>query len=289
MNSNLICSVAFIVAAMTTSVFASESASSTDKLVSPQKPTNSLFQMTVCGVDIANPPIFSFSSTDTPENGEYNGVAYEVINEVATQLGINILIKRYPWKRCLAYLKDGSIDGVMGASYLKERSEFGHYPQTDTGDIDYERIIYSSVYWLYSNDERVVWDGKTLVFPEGGVAGTGLGYSSAKLLRNLGVEVFEAYSPSTLVSMFMSQELAVIAGYAKQIESHFEDYRRRVGINSEPIRKLHIPLAQDHMFLLVSKQFYRTHKQAAENVWNVLGDIHKNGRYQAIFNSYLAE
>jgi len=130
---------------------------------------------------------------------------------------------------------------------------------------------------------------QNLSVPRGKKAGTGLGYSSAKLLRNLGVEVFEAYSPSTLVSMFMSQELAAIAGYAKQIEPHFEDYRRRAGINSDSIRKLHLPLAQDNMFLLVSKQFYRTHKQVVESIWDVLGDLHKNGRYQAIFNSYMEE
>jgi len=278
----------FIVVAMTTFVEASDNANSTDKEGHSQTPTISSFQMKVCGVDIANPPIFSFNYSDTPENGKHNGVAYEVINEVTTQLGINIFIKRYPWKRCLTYLKDGSIDGVMGASYLKERSEFGHYPQTGTGTIDYERIIYSNTYWLYTNEEAVAWNGETLVLPAGGVVGTGLGYSSAKLLRNLGAEVFEAYSPSTLASMLMSQELAAIAGYAKQIEPYFEAYRRPE-INLNSIRKLRVPLAQDSMFLLVSKQFYQKHKQITESIWNVFGDIHKNGRYQEIFNSYLVE
>jgi len=245
--------------------------------------------MTVCGVDIANPPFYNFTYSNTPENGEHNGVAYEIMNEVTTQLGVNILIKRYPWKRCLKHLKDGSIDGVMGASYLKERADFGHYPQTNTGNVDYGRIIYSNVYWLYTNDENVAWDGETLVLPGGGVVGTGLGYSSAELLRKLGVEVLEAYSPSTLASILMSQRAAVIAGYAKQIEPHFERYRHRAGIHSDSIRKLEIPLAEDKMFLLVSKQFYRKHKQIAERVWNVFGDIHKDGRYQDIFNSYIKE
>ena len=288
-NSNFFCLATFILAAITTSVLASDRASSTDKVESPHKSTNSLLQITVCGVDIASPPFFSFTYSDTPENGEHNGVAYEIMNEVTTQLGINILIKRYPWKRCLAYLKDGSIDGVMGASYLKERSDFGHYPLKDTGEIDYSRIIYSNDYWLYTNDENVFWDGKTLVLPDAGIVGTGLGYSSAKLLSNLGAKVFEAHSPSTLASMLMSQEIAAIAGYAKQIEPHFVNYRRRAGINSESIRKFHIPLAQDNMFLLVSKQFYRKHKKVAERVWNVFGDIHKDGRYQGIFNSYIVE
>jgi len=268
-----------IVAAISTPVLASDRGSSTD----------SLFQMIVCGVDIANPPFYSFTNSDTPENGEHNGVAYEIMNEVGTQLGINISIKRYPWKRCLNYLKDGSIDGVIGASYLKERSDFGHYPQTDIGNIDYERIIYSSGYWLYTNDENVFWDGETLVLPDGGVVGTGLGYSSAKILSDLGAEVFEAHSPVTLASMLMSQEITVIAGYAKQIEPHLEFYHRRAGINLDSVRKLHIPLAQDKMFLLVSKQFYQKHKEIAERIWNVFGEIHKDGRYQEIFNSYILE
>jgi len=289
MNAKLFFLVMFIIAAFTASVLASDSGSSTGKMASPQKATNSLFQMTVCGVDIASPPFYRFTHSNTPENGEHNGVAYEIMNEVSTQLGIKILIERDPWKRCLRHLKEGVVDGVMGASYLKERSDFGHYPQTNTGAVDDERIIYSNVYWLYTNDENVVWDGEVLVLPEGGISGTGLGYSSAKLLRNLGAEVFETHSPSKLASMLMSHKTAVIAAYAKQIEPHFESYRHLGGVDVDSIRKLQIPLAQDNMYLLVSKQFYRKHKKVAERVWNVLGDIHKDGRYKEITNSYMEE
>ena len=289
MNSNQYCLPAFFVVIITAHAFASETSSSTDKVESHQKPTINSFQITVCGIDIANPPFYNFTYSNTPENGEHNGVAYEIMKVVTSQLGINILIKRYPWKRCLSYLKDGSIDGVMGTSYLKERAHFGHYPLKDTGDIDYDRIIYSNDYWLYTNDENVLWDGKTLVLPKGGVVGTGLGYSSAKLLSNLGAEVFEAHSPSTLASMLMSQKIAVIAGYDKQIEPHLKWDRRNADIKSDSIRKLDIPLTQDKMFLLVSKQFYRKHKKLAEKVWNVFGDIHTDGRYQDILNSYIVE
>jgi len=61
--------------------------------------------------------------------------------------------------------------------------------------------------------------------------------------------------------MLMSQKIAFIAGCAKQIELHFEWSRRHTGIKSDSIRKLIIPLSQDDMFLLVSKQFYRRHKK----------------------------
>lgn len=288
-NSNLFCPATFIVAAISASVLASGSPNATGKVEYPQKSTNSLSQITVCGVDIASPPFFIFSYLDTPEEGEHKGAAYDIIGEVSIQIGINIIIKRYPWKRCLIYLKDGSIDGVMGASYLKERSDFGHYPLKDNGDVDYERSIYSNDYWLYTNEESVVWDGETLMLPNDGIAGTGLGYSSAKLLNDLGAEVFEAHSPSTLVSMLMSQEIAVIAGYAKQLEPHFEPYHHSVGIKSDSIRKLNIPLAQDNMFLLVSKQFYQTHKSMTERIWNIFSDIHKDGRYQEIINSYMED
>lgn len=242
---------------------------------------------TVCAINIANPHFYRFSDNDTPLLGHSKGVAYDIIHQTALRLNIKITMVRYPWKRCLLLLKGGQVDGVMGASYIPERTAFGHYPLNPSGDIDYRRIIYANKYWLYTNNTEVTWDGINLHIPAGSSAGTGLGYSSVKLLQKLKVPVKEEYQPSSLVASLMAKNTAVIAGYANQIEPHFDIYKNSTS-NFNPVRKLPIPLNHDMIFLLLSKAFYKSQKDLAEDIWNTFVEIHNNGKYTQIFDAYLS-
>ncbi|MEH6651416.1 MAG: transporter substrate-binding domain-containing protein [Motiliproteus sp.] len=242
-------------------------------------------KITVCGIDIANPPFYRFTQSETPGYGKNKGVAFDLIEAASLNLGIHIQIVRLPWKRCLIMLKNGQVDGVIGASYTRERTVYGHYPTTTMGQIDYSRIIYSNTYWLYSNDKAVTWDGKTLRLPLGGSVATGLGYSSGNLLRNLGVELHQEYSPSKLFALLNNRRVSVIAGYARQVEPFLTSQPQA----ASAIRKLPIPLSQDDMFLLISKPFYQSHKDVAESIWSFFGEFHRNGSYNTLLNYYLTK
>jgi polar amino acid transport system substrate-binding protein len=248
-----------------------------------------ILKMTVCGIDIANPPFFRFTSSETSGSGQYNGVVYDLIEMVSRQLDISIHLVRYPWNRCLMMLKKGHVDGVVGVSYLHERTEIGYYPTTATGEIDYSRIIYSNTYWLYTNDKSVIWDGNKLVLPRGGIAGTGLGYSSGNLLRSLGVELHQEYHPSALAALLLNRRISVIAGYAKEIEPFLSSQRIQTDDESAPVWKLPIPLNHDEMFLLVSKSFYMSYENVTESIWNLFGKLHRDGSYEDLFSRYQGE
>ncbi|MEH6814638.1 MAG: transporter substrate-binding domain-containing protein [Motiliproteus sp.] len=243
--------------------------------------------MKVCGIDIANPPFYRFTPSETPVYEKNQGIAFDLIEAASLNLGIHIQIIRLPWKRCLVMLKNGRVDGVIGASYTPERETYGHYPTTTTGQIDYSRIIYSNTYWLYSNDKGVSWDGKTLRLPLGGSVATGLGYSSGSLLRNLGVEYQQEYSPSKLIALLNNRRVSVIAGYAGQLEPFLTSQQQAASAGGNPVRKLPIPLSQDDMFLLISKPFYESQKDVAESIWRFFGEFHRNGSYSTLFNYYL--
>lgn len=251
--------------------------------------TSQVLQITVCGIDIANPPFHLLPSSNTQADEIHNGVAYSIMQEVSQQLGVKVKIVRYPWKRCLKKLQKGTVDGVMGASFVKERTSFGHYPTTSSGEIDFRRIIYSSEYWLYTNNSSVKWDGKSLTLPHEGITATGLGYSSGKLLQKLGVKVHEEYLPSSLAYMLFTKRPVVIAGYAGQIDPYINQESNNKSNQANLIVKLPIPLSQDDMFLLISKPFYQSHKELTEKIWDLFGEIHHNGRYDEILNSYFVE
>ncbi|UZE95893.1 substrate-binding periplasmic protein [Alkalimarinus alittae] len=243
--------------------------------------------VSVCGVDIASPPYFLFSSAQTPKSGEHRGITYDLMKEVSQQLNINIEILRFPWKRCLTMLKKGTTDGVIGASFIDKRTLFGHYPTTPTGLIDQNRVMFTSVYWLYTNSPSILWNGRSLTLPDNGIAATNLGYSSVGLLEKLGINVHEEHQPSRLVTMLMSNRPVLIAGYENQLKPLISESIKKNKIPAEKIKKRPTPLSHDYMYLLISKPFYRSHKGMTESIWNLFGEFHKSGRYQQIADTYL--
>ena len=274
------------------STFTTSLTSASDSSNLSNEPTETLstpanINMSVCGVDIASPPYFSFSSAETPASEENSGITYDYMKEVSQQLNINIKILRYPWKRCLSMLKRGTTDGVVGASFIDERKFFGHYPTTPEGELDEGKLMFSSVYWLYTNSPLVLWDGTSLTLPGDGIAATTLGYSSVALLQKLGLKVHEEYLPSQLVSMLMSSKRTIlIAGYEGQLEPLITERIAKRNNPAHQIEKHPIPLAHDDMYLLISKPFYQSHKEEAESIWDLFGELHENGRYDKITEAY---
>jgi len=121
----------------------------------------------------ANPQeiTFAYQNTDnypfqTENSQETNwgkpGILLEMFKIVEKELNIKIKFIRYPWKRALFKLRNGSVQGVFSASYKSKRLEFGLYP-TQKNQIDFKKRTHYNSYALYKiSNSSVSWDGKTL-------------------------------------------------------------------------------------------------------------------------------
>lgn len=57
------------------------------------------------------------------------GVAVELVQMVCEKLGLDLELRRFPWKRCLEIeLKTGRADGVFFGSYKKDRENMASTP-----------------------------------------------------------------------------------------------------------------------------------------------------------------
>jgi polar amino acid transport system substrate-binding protein len=56
------------------------------------------------------------------------GLNFSLLSQVEKQLGEKFEYVSLPWKRCLAYVNSGTMDGVIGATFSPERLEFGVFP-----------------------------------------------------------------------------------------------------------------------------------------------------------------
>jgi polar amino acid transport system substrate-binding protein len=59
---------------------------------------------------------------------DQKGLNFELLDEVATRVGIRFDYQSMPWKRCLAQLKANEVGGAFAVSFSPERMDIGAYP-----------------------------------------------------------------------------------------------------------------------------------------------------------------
>ena len=57
-------------------------------------------------------------------SGNYKGFNVDIIRAVAIEMGLDIEIRPLTWKNAVAYLQEGTIDGIEGMKYTDERTQY---------------------------------------------------------------------------------------------------------------------------------------------------------------------
>lgn len=68
------------------------------------------------------------------DNGTATGIDVEITQAVFQQLGVDVNIVFYPWKRCLVMVKYKEADAILSASITPERKEFLCFPEEPTSE-----------------------------------------------------------------------------------------------------------------------------------------------------------
>ncbi len=71
------------------------------------------------------------------ENGQPKGLHFEVANEVFKRLNIDVDWVFMPWKRCLAMIEQGQVDGILGLFKLPAREAFILYPDEPLSQVQF--------------------------------------------------------------------------------------------------------------------------------------------------------
>lgn len=214
----------------------------------------------------ADVEFFPYEMGNGERIAEPPGITIELISEVAKDLGLNIKFSRFPNKRVLENLKDGSIDGAFSFSFKEDRLDSGQYPMKD-GQPDNNRRITTFSYYIYKlKDSPLDWDGNQFINLDGAIGGNA-GYSIVDDLRKQGIEVEEAKSTE---QNLMKLQLGRIAGYAAQDIT--TDYLVETGQYGE-IVKIPIPLVTKDYFLMFSHQFIEQHPDIAAQLWTKVGEL----------------
>ncbi len=214
-------------------------------------------------------------------NPDKPGATIECVRLIEKKLGVKIIIKRLPWKRAFeGELKTGSADGLLGASYKKEREQFGMYPMK--GDKpDESRSLYISSYYFYKlKKSNIEWNGRELKNLNGNI-GAPFGYSIADDLKKMGYTVDESNGTSADFQNLIRGRVEAVAA----LELTGDAILLKNSEYAKQIVKVRIPIVTKAYYIILSHQFVKSNPELSVKFWDAVKEM-KEKHYKKIAAKY---
>lgn len=181
------------------------------------------------------------------------GLDFVFLDLLAQRLGLQLQITLAPGRRCLAELRAGQQDAILGISFLPERELDGVFPRGSDGRVDEKRAIRFDQYaWYVPTHAELNWDGRRLLLPRGSVVGVQSSNSIGAELKRQGYRIEDGArtAEATLEKLVRGRIEA-----AALLSSHADAVLQRVpGWNSQ-IRRLDPALARRAYFMIFSHAY----------------------------------
>lgn len=198
-----------------------------------------------------------------------NPSTFKYVKELASlakKHNLEVEFKGVPWKRGLILIEQGKADGLVGASYTKDRAKYGVYPMKD-GKLDHSRRSDNGkTYFLYKNkNSSITWDGKKFSNVDG-VIGAKRGYAIVNdLKKHKNIQFKELPNLNVSLRKLITGKLVAYAG----LEMEIEDLENKSEFKKHMIKEP-IPLRQKPYFVMFSKIRYENKKEEIEKFWDML-------------------
>lgn len=249
------------------------------------------------------PASLTFACEDTnsfpwvfQSKGNTEGLNIELLKILERKLGVRINLVKYPWKRCLAMMKSGEVDGVIGSSFKPDRLNMGSYPTKQGGsnestrekDIDVSKRLHTSGYSLYRlKGTAIEWNGKAFKNLGEKIIAAQMDFTISEDLSRLGAVVKETpEDPSFIFRGLINGHYAAAAlqtSTANHILNRNSEYRRRIEKCSADINPFH----QKPYYLMLSFQLINKYPGFADKIWKGVQEVRESEAYRKKSRSFL--
>jgi polar amino acid transport system substrate-binding protein len=249
------------------------------------------------------PASLTFACEDTnsfpwvfQNKGNTEGLDIELLKILERRLGVKINLVKYPWKRCLAMMKSGEIDGVIGSSFKPDRLNMGSYPTKQGGsnestrerDVDISKRLHISGYSLYRlKGTPIEWNGKTFKNLGDKTIAAQMDFTIAVDLLKLGAVIKETpEDPSFIFRGLINGHFAAAAlqtSTANHILNRNSEYRSRIEKCSVDVSPFH----QKPYYLMLSFQLMSKYPGFAEKIWKGIEEVRESDAYKNKSRSFL--
>ncbi|MRI34532.1 hypothetical protein EOPP23_16215 [Endozoicomonas sp. OPT23] len=214
-----------------------------------------------------------------------HGLFVDMIKEVGLRTDTRFVVRPAKWSRCLRLAKSGKVDGILGASYKKERAEWMNYPADATSGkpspysmslVDY--VIATPV------DSSYVFDGNTANLPA--PVRVPRSYSIADDLKKQGAAVKASFSSDRSALLGMARQnngsAALLGSIANELVKNDRNLRGKYKIQDRKLK------AKDY-FLTFSAQSKLTAEEK-NNYWEALHSVRNDeGLMSHFYENYAGE
>ena len=242
----------------------------------------------LCGTAWAQKLKFGYSDVESElyQLGNSNqiasppGVAVDLLNQVAKELGLEFEYVRLPVRRVWDSLQNGELVGAFMYSFKDERTQFGVFPMKDGRDNAALRMTSLSYVFYKAKGSPFNWDGKNFTGLDGGTIGFNTTYSIGADLDKRGIKTEEA---RTTDQNFKKLTAGRIAAYAMQ--EHTGDLYLAVNKITDVEKVATPPYESKPYYLMLSKQFVQKDPALADKVWNTLAKVREE-KLQTLLRKY---
>jgi len=205
-------------------------------------------------------------------DGTYSGIDVQILNEAATQIGVDLDHHPLPWKRALLDFRAGSLDAVFQLAPTPERFEIWNM----VGPLRRTRTVYATL------TDSPVQDIRSLDDLEGLVVGVVAGFSyeesfdaDQNLLREQSQDDF-----TNMRKLLLGRSDVIVGGYATLT------YVARELNALDKLRVLPTPLTEQDRYIAFHRSLDGDTK--ARRLQAVLDRMHASGRIRDIIQIDLA-
>ena len=203
------------------------------------------------------------------------GSAQILMATAAKNLKIPLEIKIVPWKRCRALVVSGDYDAMLCAGYAGINFKNAVFPMLPGGSPDKAKAVGSVKTYLYrrKGGKADYVNGKFI-----GIASPLVGITSGyqthiDAITQRGAR-FDDSAPSVeqQAKMLVAGRVDLVAGeraFARLLTKQYQ----------EQLEQLPVPLIEPFYYLAFSKQYYPSHKEMVESLWNEIAKARKSAPY----------
>lgn len=198
----------------------------------------------------------------------------EMIKEAGQQHNIEVNFEGVPWSRALELIKTAQADGLINASYKKERAKFAVYPMKNN-QLDTPKSLKAPAYYLYKRKEHpLTFDGKQL-FNAKGKIGAIKSYAVIDDLKKLDADIdFGTNCASNLHNVFYKKTIATA-----ELEQEANAIIKNHSYMAKELIKLDIPVRKKEYYLIFSKPFYEKYPNIAQAIWKSIEELKNTPKY----------
>jgi len=209
-----------------------------------------------------------FTGNDLPEKG----LLCDLVTEIFKMKGYDVAITIYPWSRAFEYVKNGTCDALIGASYLNDRTEYFSY--TDS--------LYSNEICFYTHTDNTL---KILDYSK--LSGVRISVLQDSFLVN---ELFSIKGVNIETSPTIESNILKVV--KKRVDYSVEsviciEYMLRSFPREDrtKIKFLYPPYKVDKVYCVISKKA-RRYEDITEDFNRALAQIRASGYYNEILKKH---